>query len=143
MDDFLSTGWRGRGAANGDVMGAQDAGLRPGKSRSRKAERPTPRVRVPKLNNLAGVIAELGALYRAARRGEVEAQDAARLASILSIARSCLELQHKLSGELKDAPLVSVSIVGEIQVTVLRALEPYPKARQAVAQALEELAGHA
>ena len=124
-------------------MGAQDAALRPGKPRSRKAERPTPRVRVPKLNNLAGVIAELGSLYRAARRGEVEAQDAARLASILSISRSCLELQHKLAGELKDAPLVTVSIVGEIQVTVLRALEPYPAARQAVALALEELAGGA
>src|SRR5690349_24443524 len=111
-------------------MGAQDAALRPGKPRSRKAERPTPRVRVPKLNNLAGVIAELGSLYRAARKGEIEAQDAARLASILSIGCSCLELQHKLAGELKDAPLVTINVVTEIQVTVLKALEPYPKARQ-------------
>ncbi len=100
-------------------------------------------VQVPKLDSVGGVVLELGRLYRAARRGEVETQDAARLAAILSITRSALELQHKLSGELKDAPLVSVSIVGEIQVTVLRALEPYPKARQAVALALEELAGHA
>ena len=29
-------------------------------------------VKVPKLSNLAGVIAELGSLYRAARRGEVD-----------------------------------------------------------------------
>jgi hypothetical protein len=121
-------------------MTAQDAMLRPGKSHSRKAELSTPRVRVPKLNNLAGVIAELGSLYRAARRGEIEAQDAARLASILSISRSCLELQHKLSGELKDAPLVSVNIVGEIQVTILAALERHPQARADVAAALERLA---
>src|SRR3954467_12011610 len=111
-----------------------------------RADRPTPRMRavkVPKLNNLAGVISELGSLYRAARKVYFEAQDAARLASILSISRSCLELQHKLSGELKDAPLVSIAVVGEIQVAVLQALEPFPTARQAVAAALEELAGHA
>jgi hypothetical protein len=97
-------------------------------------------VQVPKLDGIGGVVLELGRLYRAARRGEVESQDAARLAAILSATRSALELQHKLSGELKDAPLVSIAVVGELQLTVLRALEPYPDARRAVAQALEELA---
>ena len=47
--------------------------------------------RCPKLNTLGGVVAELGRLYREARRGEVTVGDASKLATILAILRSALE----------------------------------------------------
>ena len=53
-------------------------------------------------------------------------------------ARGCLELLGRLEGELPEptiAVLVSPAWL-ELRDRILRALEPYPKARQAVAEAL-------
>jgi hypothetical protein len=47
--------------------------------------------RVGPLQNLGQVLRELGRLYRAARRGDIETSDASKLASVLSIMRQCLE----------------------------------------------------
>jgi hypothetical protein len=49
------------------------------------------KVRVGQLRTLGGLSAELARLYRQARRGEIAAADASRLASILAVARQCIE----------------------------------------------------
>jgi len=49
------------------------------------------KVRIGPLTTLGEVAAELGRLYRQARRGEVPVADASRLATILSVMRQCLE----------------------------------------------------
>ena len=52
----------------------------------------TPRTpRISRLDRVGGVITELGKLYREARRGEIDAYQATRLASILTGLRSALE----------------------------------------------------
>ena len=43
------------------------------------------------MDRVRGVITELGRLYREARRGEIDAHQATRLASILTGLRSALE----------------------------------------------------
>lgn len=59
--------------------------------------------------------------------------------SAIREARSNLELLAKLLGELDDSPKVNILIAPTIQVAILGALEPYPAARQAVADALATL----
>lgn len=61
--------------------------------------------------------------------------------SAIREARSNLELLAKLLGELDDRPQVNVLIAPTVQVAILRALEPYPAARQAVSGALATLEG--
>jgi hypothetical protein len=49
------------------------------------------KIRIGRLNTLGEVAAELGRLYRQARRGGVPTADASRLATILSALRECLK----------------------------------------------------
>ena len=49
------------------------------------------RIRIGRLTTVGQVAAELGRLYRHARRGEIPVADASRLATILGIMRQCLE----------------------------------------------------
>jgi hypothetical protein len=51
----------------------------------------TRRIRIGRLTTVGQVAAELGRLYRQARRGEVPVTDASRLATILTAMRQCLE----------------------------------------------------
>ena len=71
---------------------------------------------------------------------KAEAVDDFRSAiSALREARGCTELLAKLAGELKDAPIVNLVLSPEwltVQVAILTALEPHPKARSDVAHAL-------
>lgn len=49
------------------------------------------KVRIGRLLTIGQVAAELGRLYRQARRGDVAVADASRLATILVAMRQCLE----------------------------------------------------
>ncbi len=49
------------------------------------------KIRIGPLNTVGGVVAELGRIYREARRGEMDVGDATRLATILREIRSALE----------------------------------------------------
>jgi hypothetical protein len=49
------------------------------------------KVRIGRLTTVGQVAAELGRLYRQARRGDVAVADASRLATILAAMRQCLE----------------------------------------------------
>jgi hypothetical protein len=49
------------------------------------------RVKIGPLTTVGEVAAELGRLYRQAKRGELPITDASRLATILSVMRQCLE----------------------------------------------------
>ena len=51
----------------------------------------TRRIRIGRLTTVGQVAAELGRLYRQARRGDVAVADASRLATILAVMRQCLE----------------------------------------------------
>ena len=55
--------------------------------------------RIGRLTTVGQVAAELGRLYRQARRGDVAVADASRLATILAAMRQCLEASE-LSVEL-------------------------------------------
>jgi len=60
-------------------------------------------------------------------------------------ARGCLELLAKLQGELQERTTVNVLINPQwlsLRTVILQALEPYPAARQALAQALREVEGN-
>jgi len=59
--------------------------------------------------------------------------------SAIREARSNLELLAKLLGELDDKPQVNVLISPTVQTAIIAALESYPEARLAVADALEGL----
>ena len=54
----------------------------------------TRRIRIGRLTTVGQVAAELGRLYRQARRGEVAVADASRLATILAVMRQCLEVSE-------------------------------------------------
>ncbi|MEO7474680.1 MAG: hypothetical protein ABIY46_05040, partial [Gemmatimonadales bacterium] len=59
-------------------------------------------------------------------------------------ARGCLELLGRLEGELQDAPAVNVTVSPEwgiMREIIVGALESYPDAKRAVAQALLTHAG--
>jgi hypothetical protein len=61
-------------------------------------------------------------------------------------ARSCLELLGELEGELDRRPQVNLTLSVEwltLRTTILRALEPFPDAGQAVAAAIATVNGHA
>jgi hypothetical protein len=49
------------------------------------------KIRIGPLTTVGQVAAELGRLYRQARRGDVPVTDARRLATILAVMRQCLE----------------------------------------------------
>ena len=49
------------------------------------------KIRIGRLTTVGQVAAELGRLYRQARRGDVAVADASRLATILAAMRQCLE----------------------------------------------------
>ena len=49
------------------------------------------KIRIARLTTAQGCAKELGSVYRLARRGVVHSSDAARLASILTAIKSCLE----------------------------------------------------
>lgn len=58
-------------------------------------------------------------------------------------ARGILELRGKVTGELREAPTVSINLIGShewqaLAPAVLRALSPFPDARSAVVAALDE-----
>lgn len=61
-------------------------------------------------------------------------------------ARGCLELLARLQGELQEQTTVNILINPQwlsLRTVILQALEPYPEARQAVAQALREVESNA
>ena len=65
----------------------------------------TRRIRIGRLTTVGQVAAELGRLYRQARRGDVAVADASRLATILAATRQCLEaseLERRI-GEMEAA----------------------------------------
>ncbi len=54
-------------------------------------------------------------------------------------ARSNLELLAKLIGELDESPTINILIAPHVQRVIVQALEAYPSARRAVAEALAAL----
>ena len=54
-------------------------------------------------------------------------------------ARGNLELLAKLLGELDERPQLNILVAPQVQYAILAALQPYPEARVAVAEALKEL----
>jgi hypothetical protein len=65
----------------------------------------TRRIRIGRLTTVGQFAAELGRLYRQARRGDVAVADASRLATILAAMRQCLEaseLERRI-GEMEAA----------------------------------------
>jgi hypothetical protein len=54
---------------------------------------PPPKPRIGRLDTLAGIRKELGRVYREARRGELHASTATRLAYILETLRKGIELE--------------------------------------------------
>ncbi len=70
----------------------------------------------------------------------VEATGEHRIAlAAIREARSNLELLAKLIGELDESPTINVLIAPRVQQVIVQALEAYPSARRAVAEALAEL----
>ena len=75
-------------------------------------------------------------------RAETEGDHRVALAAIRE-ARGCLELLGRLAGELQERQLVNLLINPqwvEIRGTILQALEPHVKAREAVTMALGKVA---
>jgi hypothetical protein len=72
-------------------------------------------VRIGRLTTVGEVAAELGRLYRQARRGDVPVTDASRLATILAVMRQCLEaseLERRIAEmEAALAPATPGSVV--------------------------------
>jgi len=104
----------------------------------------------------AGQVAEAGSLLdqvRSLQRKALSLLEAAEgmgdyrtaLAGVRE-ARACLELLLETEGELDRRNVVNVLIAPqwiELRAVVIDALQPYPDARQAVAQALEDGVDHA
>ncbi|MBF0588707.1 MAG: hypothetical protein HQL53_06230 [Magnetococcales bacterium] len=91
-------------------------------------------------NDLLG---QLAALQEDARRISKKAESAknfnAALAGVRELVR-IVELLAKMQGELQEAPQVNLFVSAEwvsVQAVVVKALEPFPDARQAVVKALE------
>ena len=61
-------------------------------------------IRIGSLATLGRVASELARMYREARRGEISASDASKLASVLAVLRQCLEASdlEKRMAELED-----------------------------------------
>lgn len=60
---------------------------------SKKDKTPTPTPRVGRLNTLDGVLKEMAAVYREARRGQMETPKASKLMYMLSQMRQTVEVQ--------------------------------------------------
>ena len=68
-------------------------------------------MRIGRLTTVGQVAAELGRLYRHARRGEIPVADASQLATILAAMRQCLEaseLERRIA-EMEAALAVNTS----------------------------------
>jgi len=97
------------------------------------------------------LLAEVQALRAKAYAILLQAEGAGDLRTALQGIRTaleCLTLLAKLLGELDERQRVQVNILAlpewrRARATIVRALEPYPEARLAVAQALRELDGDA
>jgi hypothetical protein len=88
------------------------------------------------------VLAEMRSLYARMRNHleRVEGSDNWQaIKAFHSEARQDLELLAKLLGDLDTQPTVNVLIAPTVQAVIIAALEPYPDARQAVADALKEI----
>jgi hypothetical protein len=91
------------------------------------------------------LLAELRDLHERTRLMLEDAEAAGDLSTALRAvreARGCLELLAKLLGEFPERPELHLHLSAEwqaIQVAILTALEPYPKARVRVAEAIESL----
>ena len=61
-------------------------------------------IRIGSLANLSLVASELARMYRQARRQEISASDASKLASVLAVLRQCLEASdlEKRMSELEE-----------------------------------------
>ena len=61
-------------------------------------------IRIGSLANLSLVASELARMYRQARRQEISASDASKLASVLAVLRQCLEASdlEKRMAELEE-----------------------------------------
>jgi hypothetical protein len=76
-----------------------------------------------------------GLLARAERAGDLRGA-----ANGLRETRACLELLARLSGELRENPVVNLVIAPEwvqLRGRILVAVEPFPEAREAIVRALE------
>ena len=78
----------------------------------------------------------LGILESAEKAGDLKT-------ALLGIreARSCMELLAKVEGQLKEAPQVNITLSAEwieLRTIMLTALDPFPEAKLAVANALHE-----
>jgi transposase-like protein len=97
------------------------------------------------------LLAEVQALRAKAYSILLQAEGAGDLRTALQGIRTaleCLTLLAKLLGELDERQRIQVNILAlpewrRARATIVRALEPYPEARLAVAQALRELDGDA
>jgi hypothetical protein len=72
-------------------------------------------IRIGRLTTVGQVAAELGRLYRQARRGDVAVADASRLATILAAMRTCLEaseLERRIAE--MEAALVPANATGSV-----------------------------
>jgi hypothetical protein len=73
-------------------------------------------IRIGSLATLGRVASELARMYREARRGEISAGDASKLASVLAVLRQCLEASdlEKRMAELEDllSPGETDNVVG-------------------------------
>jgi hypothetical protein len=89
------------------------------------------------LAKLRAVNAETQAILKEARAGR---DNDIALKAIARVEKQ-LELEAKLLGELNDAPQVNITVtVNRLQAVILAALDRFPEARLAVAQALTEAA---
>jgi len=78
----------------------------------------------------------LGILESAEKAGDLKT-------ALLGIreARSCMELLAKVEGQLKDTPQINITLSAEwieLRTIMLTALDPFPEAKLAVANALHE-----
>jgi len=90
------------------------------------------------LDRLLVLSKETAAILKEAREGDEKDNELALKA--IARAEKQIELQARLLGELKDTPTVNVLVLPEwqmLRITILRALEPFPHARIAVAEALQ------
>lgn len=72
----------------------------------RKSPAPSPglngTVRVGRLDNLSGVLREMGKVYRATRRGEISSSDASKFIYILNNIRIVIECADKNNATRKE-----------------------------------------
>jgi hypothetical protein len=92
------------------------------------------------LDRLLSLNAETMAILKEARTGRIKDNELALRA--VARAEKQLELQGKLLGELNDAPTVNILMAAPewltLRSTIVTALTPYPQARAAVLEALNE-----